>query len=209
MLRTSWKRLKSQNLVGRRVQETVTIPHTALIYLDTPDRNRLLKSVINQEHAHWKSVLVLSSNPRADTKFFLGTAWKQLSPNRRRRVSSVDMKEVCRKEQEPTEDIKSIILTGRQGESLKQPPLIVGDWLHQVYDRFGVGLEVEEAEARRGMRNLICCYRQEGFWSLDCEQIARTFELHEQVLSGQTLLRMNGETNSRRQEPVVRRTSRQ
>ena len=183
---------KSQDALAAEVQKTATIPHTALIYSDTSDRNRLLKSIIRQGNARWKSMLVLSSNPQSDTRFFSGRAWKHLSHNQKGLVSSVDMRTICRKEEEPTEDIKSIISKGGRQDPSRPSPLIVGDWLHQVYDRFGVGLAVEEEETERGVRNMICCYRQEGFWSLDCEQIARAFELHEQVLSGQTLLKMNG-----------------
>jgi hypothetical protein len=66
--------------------------------------------------------------------------------------------------------------------------LIIGDWTHTTYDNFGVALAVEESEKQGG--NTICCYREEGFWSLACEEIARVFELHQRVMFGSTTFEM-------------------
>jgi hypothetical protein len=128
---------------------------------------------------------ILSSEPKADALSFGSGSWK-IWQRGKGAIMMVDMERLLRDKRRSAEEITSAITSPSRGE---RPRLTVGDWLHLVYGRFHVGLAVEEEEARRGVRNLICCFRSEGFWSLDVKHISRILELHDEVVFGNTVLR--------------------
>jgi hypothetical protein len=163
-----------------------TLPHIALIYTDTRNRNQLLKSIVEPPNADWNSVVVLSSNPKVDALFFKGKEWKETC-RRARPVSSIDMKRIVGGKHEPANDVIRTTMKSLEHRPEDSAPLVVGDWFHQVYNRFEVGLAVERHHTLSKVRNMICCYRGEGFWSLDVIHLARVFDLHDRVIFGTTI----------------------
>jgi hypothetical protein len=123
----------------------------------------------------WDSLKVLSTHPKADAAFF-----RKL--NRRRPLSIIDVGSALA-EPKPAQAIMEIVEHGRDP---KKRPLIIGDWLHEVYNRFEIGLEAEESESRANVDNLICCYRRDGLSSLAAKQMGRAIELHQRLLLGTT-----------------------
>ena len=160
-----------------------SLPHTALIYIDQQDRNRLINSCLHQAEEGWDSVTVLSAQPNADAKSF-GRLIQKKRSQRDRVLSVVDFTDPLRGKG-TAKEITSVVI--RKHTELGKKPLIIADWLHQVYGKFEVGLAVEEALAEANVDNLICCYRGEGFCSLHIRQIAHIFELHSLALLGSSV----------------------
>lgn len=165
------------------MSEDGTLPHTALIYDDDKQRDRLIDSCADWSSKQWDSVVVFSSRPDTDSKFFRRMV-KKVRPRRGLQSSSmIDLREVLENDESDAADILAILHESRVEPSQGgRRRLVVGNWLHECYRRFDVGLEVEEGE--EGSRDLICCYRSEGFWSLDVKHIARIFELHDRIMFG-------------------------
>ena len=129
---------------------------------------------------------VLSVKPEADIRAFRNIFQVKRPTRSRAKVSVIDVRESLAKGSNAGKNMLSH-LRRAQGGSKASPSLIVGDWTYQVYDSFQTALDVEEAIERK--LNLICCYKGEGFCSLNTRQIARIFELHHHVLFGSTLIR--------------------
>lgn len=161
------------------------IPHTALIYADRKDRNRLIESYLKQAKANWNSLGVLSAQPGADTEWLRRTIRRNGKGRREKPLSVVDVRECLAKGRSTGDSILSLLRNALHAGPEAEPTIIIGDWTCKAYDRFHVVLEVEEAE--EDTVNLICCFRGEGFWSLPTKQIAQTFELHRRVLFCSTI----------------------
>ena len=174
-------------MIRTAVRKDSTVPHTALVYADRRTRNRLLMKA-TVEGLRFSSVFILGADPASEVRFFGSRAWRNASRGGRTQVASVDARRLCGM-RDPANDIRSTFIEAIRHHPGTPPPLIVADWLHLVYDRFDVGLEVETWHVRERTPNLICCYRGEGFWSLDVKQIARVLELHDRTLFGQNEFR--------------------
>ena len=138
-------------------------------------------------------MIVLSVEPDADARDFRSISQRKRPGRSRAVLSVIDVRESLAKGNDAGKNILSHFSRARQSESEASPSLIIGDWTYQVYDTFQTALGVEEAIERKF--NLVCCYRGEGFCSLDIRQIARIFELHHQVLFGSTLFQMETKTS--------------
>ena len=130
---------------------------------------------------------ILSVQPDADARAFRSIFQGKRQARGRAMLSVIDVRESLAKGNDADKNILSLLKRARQSGSKASPPLIIGDWAYQVYDAFQTALGVEEALERKF--NLVCCYRGEGFCSLNPRQIARILELHHQVLFGSTLFR--------------------
>jgi len=133
-------------------------------------------------------VTVLSVQPDMDIDFFRSRGRKGIARGTRPNASVIDVRETLARKKDPSSGIISILKEARRNKPLGSRVLVIGDWMHQTYDDIGVALTVEESESNEP--NTICCYREEGFWSLDCEQIARVFELHRRVVFGSSVFEM-------------------
>ena len=170
------------------VQKSGIVPHTALIYANQQDRNRLIESCLERTNTSWKSVKVLSAQPEADTRVFRGMIRRKGWARGRCLLSVVDIREPLSEGRNAVGNIISHTRGASASAREESPPLVIGDWTHLVYDTFQTALSIEEAE--EGMLNLICCYRGEGFWSLDCKQVTQILERHQRVMFGPAVLEM-------------------
>jgi hypothetical protein len=100
----------------------------------------------------------------------------------------IDVRGALARNKNPAESIISLLKKARRDRPPLSRVLIIEDWTHQTYDNIDVALTVEEHE--RKAPDTVCCYREEGFWSLSCEQIARIFELHQRVMFGSSVFEM-------------------
>jgi hypothetical protein len=169
------------------------IPHTALIYTDQRDRNKLISSCVNQANASWSPLLVLSAQPHSDTRCFRNKMKRSATLRGRPSPVVVDVSDMANS-RNPLSDVQSGLKEALGDFPEGSTPLVIADWTHQVYDRFSICLEDEEEMERmleKMTLNLVCCYRAEGFWSLDTKGIARLFELHRRVLFGSTVMEMS------------------
>lgn len=58
----------------------------------------------------------------------------------------------------------------------------IGSFIHEFYPRFEVGLDLEQHLAvRKPQASILCCYRIEGFSSLNPKHIAEVCQLHDRV----------------------------
>jgi hypothetical protein len=166
------------------VEKGGTVPHTALIYADRRDRDRLIESCVEIADADWRPMTVLSAQPEDDSRSF-GSMMRRHRGGGKESLSVIDVRRVLAEKRNPARGIRSLLSDARRSGKGARSPLIVGDWTHRVYDTFQTALQVEEAEERTS--NLVCCYRGEGFWSLNTGSIATIFELHRRVLFGSTV----------------------
>ena len=171
------------------MQKSEYLPHTALVYANTLQRNRLIESYVVGPKKTWASLTVMSAQPDADTSYFMG----RVKAKRKRRSlpfpTMVDVGDLLEREANPARAVTSILYRARPSKRAEPPPLIIGDWTHAAYDRFEVILAVERRE--KGTTNNVCCYRGEGFWSLPPEQIAEVCELHDRVIFGPVVFEMH------------------
>ena len=103
-------------------------------------------------------------------------------------LSVIDVRRTLARNRDSASGIISLLRKARRKRPAGSPVLVIGDWMHQTYDDIDVALVVEESESNEP--NTVCCYREEGFWSLGCEKIARIFELHRRVMFGSSVFEM-------------------
>jgi hypothetical protein len=168
--------------------ETEAIPHTAVIYPNRRYRNRSIESCIRKSKTSWGSLAVLSVQPDTDISFFKTSGRKSTALRAVPHASVIDVRDTLSRSKDRARGMISLLNKARQNRPAGHPALIIGDWIHQIYDDFGVALAFEESEGDEP--NTVCCYREEGFWSLGCEQIARIFEMHRRVIFGSSVFEM-------------------
>jgi hypothetical protein len=161
-----------------------------VIYPDRRYRNQAIESCVAQPRTGWGSLTILSAQPETDANFFRSREKRKTGRRALPHASVVDVTRALSKHADPTGSIMSLLKKARSGRQKGSHALIIGDWAHQTYGDIHVALAVEESESRED--NAICCYREEGFWSLECEQIARIFELHRRVMFGSSIFEMGG-----------------
>jgi hypothetical protein len=169
-------------------QEEETIPHTAVIYPNRRYRNLSIEFSVGQPRTGWSSLTVLSAQPVTDANYFKNRERKTTRQRALPRASIIDVRGPLARNRNPAESIISLLKKARRDGPPHSRMLIVGDWTHQTYENFDVALKVEERESKAS--DTVCCYREEGFWSLSCEQIARIFELHQRVIFGSSVFEM-------------------
>ncbi|MDE1852472.1 MAG: hypothetical protein KGI38_01860 [Thaumarchaeota archaeon] len=165
------------------------IPHIALVSSDWEDRNRLIDSILARVKVRWDGATIMSAQPAEDAKFFNRKARIQA---RRLRLppSTYDVREILSRNPDPSDEILSTFKAARRNSPPGFPPLIIGDWAHLSYDDFDAVLNTER-KVEEASLTAICCYRQEGFYSLDPKQIIGVFETHRQTLLGSATFRPN------------------
>lgn len=165
------------------------IPHTLLVYSDWDDRNRLINSFLAGIRVRWSSPTVLSAQPEIDARFF-GRKTKTAATHRYQSPPTIcDAREFSSGGRNPSDEVVALWKSAQKRAPSATPPIMVGDYAHLVYDRFEVILDIETKVDAESF-SPICCYREEGFWSLDPKQIIGIFETHETFLRGSTTFEM-------------------
>jgi hypothetical protein len=165
-----------------------TLPHTAVIYPNRRYRNRSIELCVGKPKRNWGTLTVLSAQPDSDTTYFGSRERKKDARRGLPHASVIDVRVAFARNKDPARSIIALLKKARRNRPAGSPALIIGDWIHRTYDNIDIALAVEESEGKEA--NAVCCYRQEGFWSLGCEQIARIFELHRRVIFGSSVFEM-------------------
>jgi hypothetical protein len=133
----------------------------------------MISSCVARAGAQWRWSVIITAQPEADTKLL-----REFGQSNR---SIVDVTDALSGDR-PARNIASMLKAACRNIRKERRGLVIGDWLHRVYDEFEIGLEVEEVV--RDSVNLVCCYRGEGFWSMDINHLARLFEMHDRIMFG-------------------------
>ena len=161
------------------------ILHSAVVYSDCADRNRLIDAVLSASGVRFDGVAVFSCRPKYDTRYFSRKGgWLR----RRLPCSVFDAEDMLGRVSNMSNEILTLYreATGRPGSRV----VFIGDWAHLRYEEFEVVLEAERAHTAHS--NVpICCYRAEGFWSLAPEDIAEVVQLHRRILVGSSVIEMD------------------
>lgn len=158
--------------------------HSAVVYSDRADRNRLIDVLLNASGVRVDEVAVFSCQPEYDTRYFSRKGgWLR----NKRPPTIFDAEEMLGRVSNMSKEILTLYreATGRPGSRV----VFIGDWAHLRYEEFEVVLEAERAHTAHS--NVpICCYRAEGFWSLTPEDIAEIIHLHRRILAGSSVIEM-------------------
>lgn len=168
----------------RRKAGVKDFPHSIIVYTDWRDRNLLLDKCLAEIGGPNRLAVVLTTHPRRDSTYF-----KARGPVIRGRGTSpkiLDATEVCNPVRNSDEEILSLVARGKR-EARAKKGLFVSDLSELFYDRYDFRLALDETEASS---NQICCYRREGFWSLDPKYIAKSFHQHGYVFTDSGVLHM-------------------
>jgi hypothetical protein len=161
------------------------LPHTALVYSDWNHRNKLIDSTLKGFKVRWSETTILSAQPELDARFFGRRARKEAARGHRAGPKTYDIMEFLRRP-DASDGIVSLAKATLKHAQGASRPVIIGDWTHLRYDDFGVVLETERKENEASLP-AICCYRQEGFCSLDPKQIIGVLDNHHRTYFGSTI----------------------
>lgn len=160
--------------------------HSAVVYSDRADRNRLIDNLLNACRFRFDGVAVFSAQPEYDLRCF---SRKEGWLLHKHPPSIFDADERLRSVSDMSKEILALYrgATGRPGSRV----VFIGDWAHLRYSEFEVVLEAERLHTAHS--NVpVCCYRAEGFWSLRPEDIAEILHLHRRILVGSSVIEMDG-----------------
>jgi hypothetical protein len=161
------------------------VPHTALVYSDWHDRNQLIDSCLNRAGIRWWVPTVLSVRPEIDRRFFEKMTKKAAARRHPPQPSVYDARRISSGSRDPTEEVLSIFKDALKQSSGSSAPMLIGDWGHLRYDNFETILNLERRLEEESL-SPICCYRNEGFCSLDPKQIIGVLETHRKTFFGST-----------------------
>ncbi len=176
----------------RARRKTGTVPHTILIYSDLRDRRRLIDSCLSGAITGLHDLVILTSEPKIDSKMFGGRPGKKgRSALDRLPRSMIDVRHILADDHKAPDRLSSLIRElNRKAMKENTRSLIFANYPFEFYQDLSRELAIEESVG--DMRDLVCCYKGEGFWSLDPAQIARELELHQRILFGSTRLEKTG-----------------
>ncbi len=174
---------------GRNRHEKRGIPHTAIVFSDWNDRNRLIDDVLAGTDARWSGSIIMSAQPDKDAKFFGKKAKSEPASRSRSPPATYDVGEFLSHSRDPTDEILPVFRAARKGSQGASSLTFMGDWPHLCYGEFDVVLHVERTLEEESFTP-ICGYRKEGFFSLDPKHIIGVYETHRRVILGSAISQM-------------------
>jgi hypothetical protein len=161
--------------------------HTGIIYRNWNQRNKMIDACIEGHGVRCRSLKVLSEQPDADSRHFASHKPGNSSMGGKN-TSVVDARDIFR----PDRDERTMLSLAKNelnADGRGPTSVLIGDFSKILYDRFHIKLDLEEAsEELSDSVHVICCYKAEGFWSLDPSDIAKVFELHKSMMLGSNVI---------------------
>ncbi len=156
--------------------------HTMLLYHGAKDRGEILAPYLSPDVRHGDVVVVLSAKEGEQSQS-LAKQVKRLAKSRPRLVEN-DWESVASSSDPVSRYFDLLSETKRHFKNKPGHFIEVTDYAHLLYENVEPLVKIESGvNDFEGLDSVLCCYRIEGFCSLDLKDMAQLVGLHSRFIS--------------------------
>ena len=169
----------------RKEPETSHFFHAMLLYSDEVNRDLILSPIIDPAIRENSMLSFIISGSSGRSKPLIDSVRKRYGSLKRKALIVDDAAALHTRGRTPEDSYFRLFEANRRKfESGRYGSWThIGDWAHTFYNRIEDVMDIERSLARQeGELITFCCFREEGFASLNLAVITELMELHNQVI---------------------------
>jgi hypothetical protein len=172
-------------LTRRKEPETSHSFHAMLLYSDEANRDLILSPILDRVIRENSMLSFIISGSSGRSKPLIDSIRKRYASFKRKTLIVDDAAALHTRGRTPEDSYFRLFEANRRKfESGRYGSWThMGDWAHTFYHRIENVMDIERSLARqKGERIIFCCFREEGFASLNLAVLVELLELHNQVI---------------------------